>query len=292
MVWLILCTLSSTGIFVLFKVLSKTKTPLFNSIIINYIIASVFGFWLTGSVQINNIVQSDWLVASIIIGVLFIIMFFLVGLSSQKVGISITTVASKMSVVIPMVFAIIAFKENIGFIKVFGIFAAVVAVAMSVYKKPDKKGRFNFALILLPAVLFFGMGSVDASVIYAKEVYVDDSVASVFSASVFSFALFSGLLLSIFKPDIFKNFLKGKVWVYGSALGLVNYGSIYFMIRALNSGVFQNSVVYGIANIGIVSLSVIIGTLFFKEKLTKLNKFGIALSIFAIAVLTFADYKF
>lgn len=289
MIWLILTTLSTTGIFVLFKILDKTKTPLFNAIIINYIIASIFGFWLTGSISVNTIINSEWLNQSIIIGILFIILFFLVGLSSQKVGISITTVASKMSVVLPMIFAIWAFNEMIGIIKIFGIIAAMVAVSLSVYKKPDKKGNLKLILILLPLLLFVGMGIVDSAVIYSKEHYVDDSLASVFSATVFSFALLSGLIFSIFRPKIFRNFLSLKLWILGAALGIVNFGSIYLMIKALNSGVFQNSVVYGIANIGIVSLSVIIGTLFFKEKLSIINKVGIVLSIFAIGLLTIAD---
>jgi len=289
MFWLILCTISATGIFVLFKVIDKTNTALFNAIIVNYIVAAGFGYWLTGGFDIESVVKSDWFIQSAVIGVLFIIMFFIIGLSSKKVGISITSVAGKMSVVIPMTFAIIAFNEDYGIIKVSGILLALFAVTLSVYKKPDKKGNFKFVLIFLPVILFLGMGIVDSAVIHSKEIYVTDDLASVFSATVFAFALITGLLVSITRPKVFKNFGSGKVWGYGLALGIANFGSIYLMIRALNSGVFQNSVVYGIVNIGIVSLSVIIGTLFFKEKLSRINYIGIVLSIFAIALLTMAD---
>lgn len=292
MFWLIFCTLSATGIFVMFKILAKTKTPLFNAIIINYLVAASFGFAISDNLNVDAILKSDWLLQSIIIGVLFIVMFFIIGKSSQKVGISITTVASKMSVVIPMVFAIYAFNENFGIIKVIGIVTAVLAVSLSVYKRPDKKGKLNYMLIFLPVILFVGMGIADSTVIYSKEVYVDDQLASLFSAMIFFFALASGVVFSIFKTSIFRNFAVPKVWLNGIILGLFNYGSIYLMIRALNSGVFQNSVVYGITNIGIVSLSVIIGTLFFKEKLSNLNRVGIVLSIFAIGLLTIADYSF
>jgi drug/metabolite transporter (DMT)-like permease len=289
MIWLILCVFSATGIFVSFKIIDKTNTPLINAIIINYLVAAILGFVLTGSFPVNEIIKSDWFLSSIFIGILFIVMFFIIGLSSQKVGISITTVSSKMSVVLPMLFAIIAYNEQIGFVKIFAIILAVVSVFMSVYKKPDKSTGFNLMVFLLPIVLFVGMGLVDSLVIYSKETYVDDAKASVFSASLFSFALLSGLAFTIFKPKEFKKFAQPKPWILGSILGVVNFCSIYLMIRALNSSVFQNSVAYGIANIGIVALSVIIGTIFFKEKLSKLNVFGVILSITAILLLTFAD---
>ncbi len=292
MLWLILCAISSAGIYVVFKMLGKIKAPLFNAIIINYIVAAFCGFCLNGNVSVESIINSNWLMQSMIIGVLFIAMFFIIGLSSQKAGISITTVASKMSVVIPMLFAIVAFNENLGIIKVLGILLALAALSLSVYKKTDKKSEFKVIIILLPLILFIGMGIVDSTVIYSKEVYVDDSLASIFSATAFAFAFLTGIIFSFFNSKIYKKFLIRKVWAYGVILGLCNFGSFYFMIRALNSGIFQNSVVYGIINIGIVTLSVLAGTLFFNEKLSIINKIGIVLSIFAIGILTMADYNF
>jgi multidrug transporter EmrE-like cation transporter len=289
MVWLILCILSSTGIFVTFKFIDKTKTPLINAIVVNYIIASVFGFVLTGGFPVKEIVAADWFLSSVFIGILFIVMFVIIGLSSAIVGISITTVASKMSVVLPMLFAIFAYNEQLGYVKAISIAVAVLAVFMSVYKKPQKTAKINYLIVVLPIILFFGMGTVDSLVIYSKETYVDDNTASVFSATLFGFALLSGVIYTLFRPTDLKNFSNKKSWFFGSILGIANFGSIYLMIRALNSGVFENSVVYGITNIGIVTLSVIIGTAFFKEKLTKLNIIGVVLSVLAIIMLTLAD---
>ena len=133
------------------------------------------------------------------------------------------------------------------------------------------------------------MGLVDSLVIYSKETYVDDAAASVFSATLFGFALLAGLSYMLVRPKLLKGFLNPKPWIYGVVLGIVNFGSIYLIIRALNSDIFANSVLYGIVNIGIVSLSVLIGTVFFKEKLTKLNFIGVFLSIVAILMLSFAD---
>ncbi|NLI87628.1 MAG: hypothetical protein GX439_05200, partial [Bacteroidales bacterium] len=77
----------------------------------------------------------------------------------------------------------------------------------------------------------------------------------------------------------------------GVVLGLANFGSMYFMIAALNhinpatGKPAQGSVVFGINNIGVVVLGVLLGYTFFKERPTRLNWSGIALSVVAIFIL-------
>lgn len=285
MIWLLLTIISATGIFLTFKLLGQFKIPILNVIVLNYFVAAILGFVIYGKINFFEILNALWFPVSFIIGFLFIANFFLIGLSSNKVGISITTVASKMSVAIPMAFSIIYYKEPIQFLKVFGLVLALVAVAMAVIQKNKTKSK-AFAKTLLPAILFFGMGITDSSVKFAQQAYVPDSEASVFSATLFGIAFLFGLLSLFFKKNSLKPFKKLKTYVAGVSLGIVNFGSIYFIILCLNSGVFQSSIVFGMANISVVTLSVIIGTVFFKEKLTKLNYMGIVLAITAIVILS------
>ncbi|HNQ68078.1 MAG TPA: hypothetical protein PKN32_06860 [Bacteroidales bacterium] len=289
MIWLLFSILSSAGIYVIFKFVDKGKMPLLNIIVINYLIAAIFGFLLAGKFPFHDILKSEWLLTGLILGVLLIVLFFMVGLSSAKAGISITTVACKMAVAIPMVFAIIAYKESVGIVKIISIIFALAAVILSVYKKSSTNSKFNKLSIILPLALFIGMGIENSLLIFSKEKYINADMSSVYTASLFSVALLSGLLLISFKPIMIKNFANSKIWLTGTLLGLTNFGSIYFMLRALNSEVFTNSVTYGIVNIGIVTISVLVGTLFFKEKLSKLNISGVVISIIAIILLTYAD---
>jgi len=289
MIWLILSILSATGIYVTFKFVDKTKTPLLNPIVINYLIAAIAGFWLYGSFPIKLIIESDWIYIGLIQGVLLIVLFFIVGKSSRTAGISITTVSAKMAVVIPMVFAILAFNENAGVLKIVCIILALTSVVLSVYKKQTAKAKGGFWTVFLPIILFFGMGIENSILIYAKEKFIDDSISALFSASLFAVALISGLIISVIQPKVFKDFLNLKTWLLGTILGLFNFGSIYFMLRTLNSGLFANSVTYGVVNVGIVSITVLIGTFFFKEKLTKLNIAGVVLSVVTFALLTLVE---
>lgn len=284
MIWVLLTVLSATGIFVFFKLLDKYKLPNLNAIVLNYFVAGVIGFVLSDNRGlVMNIFHESWAVLSIVIGILFILMFFVIGYSSIVSGLSITTLASKMSVVIPILFSIIYYNEPLPAIKIVGIVLALVGLVLAVFKK-QKGGKLS-KQFWLPILLFVGMGMVDSLVKFAQETYVTDDISSVFTALLFAISFLVGLIIMFFKPSSFKAFKNPRLLLLGTGLGIVNYGSIYFLIRALNSRVLDSSVIFGINNIGIVALSTMIGYVFFKERLTKINWFGMIICIFAIAIL-------
>jgi len=72
----------------------------------------------------------------------------------------------------------------------------------------------------------------------------------------------------------------------GIVLGLVNYGSIYFLLKVLGSGILDRSTVIPLNNMGVVTASALIGIFAFRERMTRLNMIGIGLSIVSIAILS------
>ncbi len=284
MIWILFTILSATGIFLFFKLIDKHKLSTLNAIVINYLVAAILGFAIADvSLHDLNLLQSSWLLTAIIIGVLFILMFFVLGYSSKVSGMSLTTLAAKMSVVIPMLFSMLYFKEGFTFFKIFGLALALIGLVLAVYKKTSK-GTIN-RQFLVPILLFVGMGMVDALVKYAQETYINNDISALFTASLFSISFLTGVIILLFNLKSFKAFANVKLWLFGIGLGLVNFGSIYFLIRALNSKVFDSSVVFGVNNIGIIVLSAFIGLVWFKEKLSKLNWIGLLICIFAIGIL-------
>ncbi len=285
MVFLIFSILSSTGIFLIFKLIDLKRIPVFNIILINYFVAAILGFILNRSSQtIVGFFHSNAIWFSLLIGLLFIFMFFVIGWSSQKAGIAVTSVAAKMSVVMPISFSILYFGEILTGAKFIGIILAIAAVFFTVYKKPGENNAKN---TFLPVVLFFGMGLVDISVKYAQEEFVTPETNSFFTAFLFLVSAIFAVVFTFFRKDSIKDYRSGWVWFFGILLGLVNFGTIYFLIAALNSGIFPSAVIFGVNNTGIVLLSFLLGLLFFKEKLMKINMVGIILSIVAIFMLTF-----
>ena len=292
MQFLILCILSSTGIFVVFKFVDRFNFPPLPVIVINYFTATTLGFLIQASpMSVPDMVRSEWFPVSTLIGILFIVMFFLVAYSSKKAGISITTVASKMSVIFPILFSIlIEPTDRMTLMKAFAIACTLTGVALTVYRPRDEK--LDKAAIYIPLLLFAGMGVVDSLVKFAQHRYVGDSEVAPFSSLLFLNAFASGLLVLLVMPRLFKNFIRPGIWAWGIMLGAVNFGSVFFLVRALNylspEGIStDSSVIFGINNIGIVSLSVLAGLLLFRERLKPLNWIGIGLSAIALVLFMF-----
>jgi len=285
--FLLLCILSSTGIFIVFKSIDRYNIPSFPVIVINYLVATILGFVINpGLARIDELMKREWLPASILIGILFIIMFFLVAYSSKKAGISVTTVASKMSVIFPILFSMMIDPgDQLTLLKSAAILCTLCGVALTVYKPGE--GETNRAAIYIPLILFAGMGIVDSLVKYAQHSYVGDSETALFSAVLFLNAFVAGVLVLLFSPRHFRSFKRPAVWGWGILLGGVNFGSIFFIVRALNyisprGEMIDSSVIFGINNTGIVALSVMAGLLVFGERLRPVNWVGIFLSAMAL----------
>ncbi len=288
MINLLLSILSSASIFAIFKIAEINKIDNVRVIIINYLTALALGFSLNKiEISYANIFQSDWIYISLLIGFMFIGMFFLIGYSSQKAGISVTTVSTKMSVVMPILFSIFYDpNDHISILKSVGIGLALIALFFSVYKKRNEK--LNLKLLFLPVILFVGMGTVDSFVKFAQQDYISDSNLPLFTALTFAGAFTAGLIILVIKRYPIKNFVSIKAWLIGILLGLANFGSMYFLVLALEEARFSSSAILGINNIGIVGFSVLIALLFFKEKLKPINWIGIIVSFFAIWILAIA----
>ncbi len=290
--FLLLCILSSTGIFIIFKTIDRLNIPSFPVILVNYLLATILGFVINpGQARIAEVRNAEWLSFSILIGVLFIIMFFLVAYSSRKAGISVTTVASKMSVIFPIIFSMLIDPgDHLTPVKGIAILFTLCGVALTVYTPGEEKSKK--AILFIPLLLFVGMGLVDSLVKFAQHRHVNDQETALFSAVLFLNAFISGLVILIFTPRFIQAFKKPKVWGWGILLGAVNFGSIFFLVRALNftsdrGSMIDSSVIFGINNTGIVALSVLTGLLVFGERLKVLNWAGVALSALALILFSF-----
>ena len=293
MTYLLLSILSSTGIFLIFRLIDRRGVKTFPVIVINYITASSIGFAFSGEAG-----KGTWdfplpfFVLAIVIGILFIVMFFLVARSSQKAGMAVTTIAGKMSVIFPIIFSILYDPgDTISLLKTMGILVALAGVLLTIFKKkklPDP------SLLYLPLILFVGMGIVDSLVKLAQYEYVSDRNLSLFTAILFGISAIIGILVSFTGKSRWLSLFNFRVLGWGVLLGLVNFGSIFFLVRTLNyshpsHGIIDSSVVFGINNIGIVALSVLLGVLLFREKLSRTNVAGILTCIIATIVLAYSS---
>ena len=285
MIYLLLCIFSSTAIIILFKYFDQLKINTFNAIIINYITASLIGLIISfNSLKSINIFIQPWLPVAILIGVLFVVMFNVIAITTQKAGISVSSVASKMSVIAPMLFSILYYHEQINNYKIAGMVLAVIAVVFTAIRKNIHFENRKY--LFLPFILFIGMGLVDSLVKFSQHEYLRDQNLPVFTTLLFTISAIAGIIVRLFKKSLRNSPVNLKTVVAGMLLGIANFGTFYFLVHALNSNFVDSSVIFGLNSVGIVLLSVFLAIILFKEKLTFINWTGIVLSIITIFVLT------
>ena len=284
MLYILFVVILSSLIFVVFKLFDRYKVDTFQAITVNYLVASIFGILIVGSeFNFSLISQKPWLWHAVFVGCLFIITFVLFALSSQKAGVAITAVFSKMSVVVPVIAGIFLYSETLNWLKILGIISTFAAFILIFYKKD--KSKIRWAVIILPIIIFFGNGLIDTFLKYIEHHYISGDY-NLFLTMIFVTALVLGILISIFKYLRTKKPFTTATIIGGSVLGLINYTTTYFMLMAM--GVFQSNVLFPIQNVGIVMLSALFGLLLFREKLSLINWVGILLSIMAILLIAFA----
>ena len=85
---------------------------------------------------------------------------FFYGMGTQKVGISITTVANKMSLIIPVSAAIVLYEDKLTFVKVIAFLLALVGI----YLSSTKAGQLSFdkRYLWIIIIIFLGQGISDA----------------------------------------------------------------------------------------------------------------------------------
>lgn len=289
MIYLFLCIFFSTMIFVVFRLLDRLKVDTLNAIIINYFTASLLGFAVSFR---NGFVLPDaaWVHMAVILGILFVLVFIAIGYSSRVAGITITSLTTKLSVVIPVIFSIYIFGEHINAAKITGMIMALMSVALIVYK-PAGAGygaRKSGMTVWLPVILFFGAGLVDSLIKYSQELFVPGDEIVVFSSATFLTAAVTSILFRLARPRPEIRSRWYNTAAGGISLGLANFGSLYFLIMALESGAHDSSVIFGINNIGIVMLSVLAGLFLFREKTTIFNRVGIFTAVVSIIILFYS----
>lgn len=288
---ILLAILTFTSMLVLFKYFGQFKINNLQAIIVNYITAGVCGLlqaYFNGSkIEFSEMISSDYTIPALVIGFMFIFIFNLIAFGTQKIGLAITTVANKMSLVIPVFVSIWLFGDKLGIIKVIGVILAVIAIYFS--STEGGKLNFNKKYLWLIFTIFFGQGIADSALKWAQVNAVDDTNTGAFFATTFLFASFMGSLFLLYELISGKSKIKFKNIVAGIMLGLPNYYTLYFFMRALEGGVLESSQIFPIVNMGVITLTAMLGVILFREKLSRTNWTGILLAITSIALITFSS---
>jgi len=201
----------------------------------------------------------------------------------------VATVASKMSLAIPVVFSLFVFKYALNELDTWnyiGIGLAFVSIWL-VSRKANKTAevRLTFKFLLLPMSIFFLGGLIDTYLNYVNHHFITEEIESIYPIFVFVSAFVTGCIVCLIKGVKFGR----KELIGGLCLGVPNYFSIYFNLKALSAFDNNGAIVYPALNIGIIICSTLLAIVLFKEKLSKLNYIGVLLALVVIFLLSYQE---
>ncbi len=288
MIFLLLSIISSTLIGLIFSYYERFRIDTFQAVVANYFTCVLTAWASTGEFPLSaSVLETDWLPYALGLSVFFISGFTLVGITYRYFGITITTIAVRMSMILTLIFAFIWYDENITVLKILGILMAIAAIwltniphagSLSVQKQLK---RIYWSL---PLIAFLIQALIEIVLQYVELNVLGQSGDPIFVATLFAGAGIIGLTIMLL------GYATGKIqpaWRHlwaGIILGIPNYFSIYFLLRAIGAG-WEGSVIFPINNVAIIGLSALLGYLLLKEKLSRLNMVGVAMAMIAIVLI-------
>lgn len=292
MIYLILGIIANALLFLAFRAFPVFKIDNMQAIVVNYIVCVITGIIYTGNSFIfTNIDISSslgWIAVSM--GFLFIAGFYAASLTSQLLGVSVASVASKMSLVIPVLFSLFIMNvesKEFSLLNYTGMFLAVVSIYMASIRFGDSKktsGKKKY-LILLPFVVFLIGGAIDTLINYSNHKFLTVESQEGFPIVLFASAAVIGIVLLLFQGRK----LQFKSIIGGICLGIPNFFALLFIFKALTVYENNGAVFFPIYNVGIILVSTIAAMIIFKEKLSKINFIGLGLSVLALFLLSYHE---
>jgi len=272
-----------------FKVTERLRINTLQAIVFNYVACVVTGSLFNGHFPVNaEAMRQPWFPWAIMMGVVLIFTFNIIAFTTQQFGVSVASVANKLSLIIPFIFSIFLYKESLTVLKLMGILLALVAVYLTV--KPARSAiekKTNKGLLILPLILFAASGLLDTMIKYTEQSFLNGNNNNDFLVTAFFSAATIGIVLLFIRIVAGKQKFQYKAVLAGAAIGFPNYFSIWCLVTVLKQNAGRSSAIIPINNMGIVLFSAVAAWILFKEKLSTINWVGIILSVCAIALIAF-----
>lgn len=283
MLFLVLSILCSVTVGVIFKITRKYNSNPTQIVAFNYIAALVLCYF-TYTPNLKEVDSNAPWNLYIAIGVLLPVIFLFLVASIKHMGIVKTDAAQRLSLFIPILAAWFIFKEEFNTYKIIGIVIGFVALLFILRKQSEN----NQNKWIFPTIVLVGFGIID---ILFKQIAIYTTLPYPTSLFVvFCIALAVAILISVYEIGIKNVKLESKNILFGALVGIFNFGNILFYLKAHKAFAENPSTVFAGMNMGVIILGSLVGLLFFKEKLSKLNYIGLFLALIAIVFIVFSQF--
>ena len=275
MTYLLLAIASSALISIIMRASATRVNAKMSMLAANYLVCALLGACYAGFdliVPHAGFGTTVWL--GVLSGVLYLLGFVAFQANTRSHGIVLTSVFSKLGLLVPMVVSLVLFREVPSIRQWVGFCIAIAAIVLVNWQKGGAAKGFGISLLVM---LLFNGGADTMSKVY--EVYGDAALSEQFLFYTFAVALVLCVALVLGKgekPGV-------RDILFGAAIGIPNFFSSKFLLLALTRlpavVVFPS---FSIATMLIVTLS---GILVFREKLRKAQWVALSMIIAALFLL-------
>jgi drug/metabolite transporter (DMT)-like permease len=276
MLFLLLAILSSSLISILMRVSSNRISANLSMLAVNYLICAVLGAGYTG---FRPAAPADpgfsvMVLLGIVTGCLYLGGFMLCQYNTRKNGIILTSIFTKLGLLVPVAMSMVLFEETPTLIQTLGFAIAVGAIVVINLKKDQTGNGFGFGLILMLLIC----GGCDAmSKVYERLGPAALSDSYLFVTFAAAFVLCAALAWhQKEKPG-------RKELFFGSVIGIPNFFSAKFLLGALTK--LPAVVVYPSFSVATLLIVTLTGVAVFRERLSKRQWAALAAIVVALVLL-------
>lgn len=276
MLFLCLAILSSAAISLLMRISADRIHAKLSMLSVNYLICSLLGAAYAGFDLLCPEVSgfSFTVILGIVSGILFLGGFVLFQWNTAKNGVVLSSIFMKLGLLVPILFSVLVFHEVPTWTQIVGFCIAVVAIILINFKSEKEGSRFHWQLLAM--LLMCGGADAMAKVF---EVMGPATLSNQYLYYTFTVALALCIALVIYnkeRPGL-------REFLFGAAIGIPNFFSSKFLLLSLTD--LPAVVVFPSFSIATMLITTLVGVVFFKERLLKLQWLALLAIIVALFLL-------
>lgn len=280
MTFIFFAALCSVAVSIVLKQFKQRDYSALQMIVWNYVTASLLCWlWFKPDFAHLSIQNTPWWLIGAL-GVLLPSIFFCLAKSLQYAGIIKTEVAQRLSVVLSLLAAYFIFHEQFSSLKLLGVALGITAVLSLIVAKTQATTQTQSSKAgWFLASVWAGYALVDILLKY------NSSLGQQFALSLNLMFMVAGVASAIFVSLSKLEQWQVKNLPVGVLLGVLNFANIAFYVQAHQLLKDAPAVVFVVMNVSVVTLGVLSGLIYFKEKPNQMTMIGLLLSLIGVGCL-------
>ena len=274
MFYLFLAIAGSSMISILLRLSSGKIKEGCSMLAFNYLTCTVLGMAYAGFTP--GIFQNPGFPAAlglgVVNGILLLVSFILMQSSVRKNGVVLTSIFTKLGLLVPVVLSVVVFREMPTRVQVIGFCIAIAAIIVINLRKDT--GRFDWSLIIL---LLLAGGTDAMAKIYEVLGPADLTDPYLLYSFGSAFVMCVGVVIARKEQPSFREFL------FGTLIGIPNFLSSKFLLSALAT--VPAVVAYPTFSVATLLVITLTGVLAFREKLRAYQWAALAATLVALVML-------